>query len=409
MKKLTIGLILVLLAAGMAGCVGIPGVVNLMKGVSAQKVTAKPIDTAFEENLANFSINLFQKSVTDKQNSLISPLSVSQALAMTANGADGETLSQMEQVLGGIPIDDLNGYFLGYVQKLPSGGKTKFHIANSIWYRDDLRVQKDFLGVNAAYYHAEAYQSAFDDQTVNAINSWAKSNTEGMIDKLLDTIDNEDVMYLINAVTFDSKWANPYEKDDIHKDTFVDINGAKKTVDFMHSEEAKYLDDGKATGFIRPYSSGYSFVALLPNKDVSTAGYIQSLTGAGFLQTIQNAKECKVYVDLPKFTYDYAIQLKEPLIVLGMPDAFSNSADFAKMIAPTDNSVNISKVLHKTYISVDEEGTKAGAITLFTVMSNAPTMVDESVILNRPFLYAIIDNQTDLPIFLGTVMTIDQQ
>ena len=183
---------------------------DLMDGVKAQTVQGKPADEKFIGNTADFAIDLFKKTASETNNSLISPLSVMLALAMTANGADKETLTQMQKVLGkDIPLDQLNEYLYSYVKNLPSERKSKLSIANSIWFRDDanyLTVEKDFLQKNADYYNAAAYKSAFDSQTLKDINNWVKSKTDGMIDKILDNIAKDAVMYLINAVVFYARW-----------------------------------------------------------------------------------------------------------------------------------------------------------------------------------------------------------
>ena len=384
---------------------------DLMKNISAKTVSEKSSDEKFTASMADFSIELFKKSITDKENSLVSPLSVMLALAMTANGADNETLAQMEKVLGGdIKLAELNEYLYSYVKSLPSEEKSKLNIANSIWFRNDesLSVKNDFLQKNANYYGAEAYKSAFDDQTLKDINNWVKTNTDNMIDKILDTINDNAVLYLINAVVFDAEWQNVYNLNNILKSNFTDINGAVKNVDFMHSEEYKYLDDGKATGFIKPYANNkYSFAALLPNEDISIEEYIESLNGEDFINTLKNAEsDAAVYVSMPKFKYDYEIKMNDALKALGMSEAFNSvNADFKKMATHVSKNIYIGEVLHKTFISVDELGTKAGAVTIVEMaMGRAAPSI--TVQLDRPFVYAIIDNATNLPVFIGTVMTV---
>lgn len=382
---------------------------DLMKDIPPKSATGKAVDDRFIRNTADFSIELFKKTITEKENSLISPLSVMLALAMTANGADNETLSQMEKVLGrDIALDDLNQYLYAYANNLPSEEKSKLKIANSIWFRDDegsLTVEKDFLQKNADFYKASAYKSAFDDKTLNDINNWVDTNTDGMIDKILETIDESAVMYLLNAIVFDAEWKNVYNKDGINKGDFTDANGIKKTVDFMNSEENYYLDDSKATGFIKPYfNDKYKFAALLPNADISIEEYIETLTGEGLLDTLNNAKNDAVNATMPKFSYDYTIKMNDALKELGMPAAFSESnADFAKLGSSQKGNVFIGEVLHKTFISVDELGTKAGAVTKVE-MSLTSYRETKVVKLDRPFVYAIIDSTTNLPVFIGTVM-----
>ena len=334
------------------------------------------------------------------------------ALAMTANGADSETLAQMETLLGGsIPISDLNEYLYSYARKLPDMEKSKLKIANSIWFRDDgdsLQVQDDFLQNNADYYSAAAYSSAFDAKTLEDINNWVKSNTDGMIERIIDDIDKNAVLYLINAVAFDAEWKDIYTETAVHEDIFTSINGKAQTVDFMHSQESRYLDDGMATGFIRPYIGGYSFVGLLPNEDISIEEYIDSLTGKGFLDIIANARVDKVIVSIPKFGYEYSVSMSYSLKALGMTDAFNQRmADFSRMGTSPEGPLYISEVLHKAFIAIDERGTRAGAATAVVMAPGASPQQEPPKIvhLDRPFVYAIVDNATNLPVFIGTLMT----
>ena len=390
---------------------------DLMDGVSPNRIIGRMADAAFVGSMADFSVELFKKSLKDGENSLISPLSVMLALAMTTNGANGETLMQMETLLGGdIPIETLNEYLYSYVNNLPNKDKSKLNIANSIWFRDDgdvLHVEADFLQSNADYYDASAYRAPFDASTVSDINNWVKVKTNGMIDTIIEgEIDELAMLFLINAVMFDAEWQNVYYKTDVREGEFTDITGNKRLVDFMHSGESLYLDDGMATGFIKPYANGgYSFAALLPNEGISIDEYIESLTGGKLLGTLNNAERAVVIASMPKFEYDYDLQMNDVLIALGIPTAFDmDNADFHKMATVTVGNKNlyISKVVHKTYISVDELGTKAGAVTKVEIAaggSSGPTDI-KVVNLDRPFVYALIDNATNLPVFIGTLVTV---
>ena len=405
-------LLIVMMAPGVAGCAAPARAEGLMGGVSPGAVSGRKADAGFIGSMADFSIELFKKSIKDRENSLISPLSVTLALAMTANGAGNETLSQMEKLLGGdIPLAELNEYLYEYVRKLPNEKKSMLKIANSIWFRDNnnaLSVNPGFLQKNADYYQAAAFGSPFNSQTVKDVNSWVKANTEGMIDRILEAIDAANVMFLINAVMFDAEWQNVYYKENVREDVFTDIGGAERNAKFMHSTESSYLDDGLATGFIKPYANGgYSFAALLPNEGVPIGEYIETLTGASFLDTLKNSQDEIVYAAMPKFTYSYEITLNDALKALGIPEAFdAGKADFTQMATLPEDNIFISLVLHKTYIAVDELGTKAGAVTMVAMSGSGMARDPKTVRLDRPFVYAIIDNATNLPIFIGAVMTV---
>jgi serpin B len=385
-----------------------------MVGITANVPETMAADERFIASMADFSIDLFKQTSfnpetgSGKDNSLISPISLMIALTMTANGADQNTLSQMEKLLGkDIPLSDLNRYLYTYIKGLPSEEKSKLHIANSIWFKDEesLKIKNEFLQSNADHFGAEVYKSSFDKNTLNAVNQWVNDNTNGMIDKILDEINRNAVIYLINAVAFDAQWSHIYEEHNVIKGDFTNINNEKQSVDFMHSDESIYLADSKATGFAKPYANDkYSFVALLPNKDVPIESYVASLSGTGFVSMLKNAQNTNVRASLPKFSYDYEITLNDTLKTLGIPDAFSPSAaNFQKMASSSDGNLYISDVLHKTFITVDERGTEAGAVTKVGIAKTSMPLNEKQVLLDRPFVYAIVDNATHLPIFIGTV------
>lgn len=417
-KKMFLAILSLILICSMAvnltGCATKVQAADLMEGVQANTVTGKAADDAFAQSQMRLAVELFQSSVLESkdENVLISPLSIQLALAMTANGADGNTKAEMEALLGGeISLEDLNEYLYSYVNNLPSAEKYKLQIANSIWLRDDegrLQVEKDFLQKNADYYGAQAYKSAFDDQTLKDINNWVKDHTDGMIDSILDQIDEDAVMYLINALVFDAEWQHVYDKSDVYKGKFTNIGGTEKHVDMMHSEETVYLQDENAIGFMKPYSgSKYNFAVLLPNEGVDIYEYIAGLTGEELMETLSTPQLGMVMATLPKFSYEYELTMNDVLKELGMPSAFiGDTADFSKMAHSSRGNIYIGDVLHKTFISVDELGTKAGAVTKVQMNDESAPMSEWVVTLNRPFVYMIIDNETNLPVFIGTVMDV---
>lgn len=409
-------MIIFTLIIGTSGCTGplVLHATDLMKNTSTEAVVEEEVDALFVNQMTDFSVKLLQETTQKDQNSLISPLSIMLALSMTANGADGDTFKQMEQLLGGeIPLTDLNEYLYSYVKNLPSEEKSKLSISNSIWFRDDadrLTVKEEFLQINADYFGADAYKAPFDDSTLKDINSWVENKTDGLIDKILEEISDDAVMYLINAVVFDAKWEIVYLKNDIQTGDFYKVDGSTDEAEFMNSNESYYIEDDMVTGFVKPYYGGnYSFVALLPNEDVTVDEYIASLTGEGLQNTINNAQYVSTTAALPKFEYDYSVQMNDALKTLGMPLAFhADEADFDKMGESSYGNIFIGEVLHKTFISVDELGTKAGAVTKVEMTDESSGISQYNVRLDRPFIYCIIDTVTGIPIFIGTVMSISR-
>lgn len=372
--------------------------------IKPQDVKQKEIDDDFTNSYTNFSFELFKESVTENKNSLVSPLSVIYALSMTANGANDMTRTEMQKVLGNdISIETLNEYLYTYMQKTLADNTLK--IGNSIWFNSDynISIKKDFLQTNANYYSANMYNIPFDDNAVVEMNSWVKNHTDNMIDKIIDELDSSFVMFLMNAIAFDAKWEKAYSENDIKKEQFTDINNETKLVDMMYSTENKYIKTDNAIGFIKNYSGNkYSFVALLPDKNININDYVATLNTNDIISAIKNAENTDVSVNIPKFTYEYDINMNNALKDMGIVQAFyMDSADFSNI---TNYPIYIGSVLHKTFISVDEKGTKAAAVTA-VIMDNG--VVGYTVKLDRPFVYMIVDNTNSLPIFMGTVMTID--
>lgn len=411
-RRIAVCLCFFVLCAGtvnLSGCTAGIRAADLTEGIKAKPVSGRAADDAFKNSSADFAIRLFQKTRDDSKNSLISPLSVMLALSMTANGAKGETLTQTESLLGGdIPMETLNEYLYSYIKALPSEKTAKLNIANSIWVRDNgFTAEKAFLQKNADYFDAAVYKSVFDVKTLRYINNWVKKNTDGMIEKIIDDIDPDAVMYLINTVLFDAEWENIYKKDEVRDGTFTALDGTKRTASMMYSAEHLYLDDGKAIGFIKPYRNGYSFVALLPNEDISLSDYAASMTGKSFADTIKNAEDVPVEAAMPKFSYDYDIEMSGALKALGMSLPFDpEKADFSALGYYESGNIFISRVLHKAYITVDEKGTKAGAATAADIKATSDTGGLYSVTLDRPFVYAVIDDACGLPVFIGAVTDI---
>ena len=381
---------------------------NLMNNINAQPAEVKNIDDIFINAAADFSVELFKKSIDEKENSLVSPLSVLLALSMTQNGAAGETLKEMEKAVGrGITIDSMNEYLYSYVKSLLSTDEAKLSIANSIWFDGNrMDVKKDFLQKNANFYGAAAYKADFNARnTLDDINNWVKKNTGKMIEKIINEIDPNTVMYLINAIAFDAQWEKPYTKNAVSKADFISFDKKTSSVDFMYSDENEYIKADGVTGFVKPYNGGkYEFAALLPDENININKFISSLTGEKFVSLLKNSEKGSVQTATPKFSYDYSIELNGVLKGMGMPAAFGADADFKRIGQSTLGNIYIGKVLHKTFISVDEKGTKAGAAT--AVLVDAKSMPMEFVNLNRPFVYAIVDRATKLPVFIGAVMSL---
>jgi serpin B len=380
---------------------------DLMEGITPRYVEAISLEdkNTFASDFA-FKLLSSVNADSENENILISPLSVICALSMTANGADGETKAQIESVLG-MSTDELNKYLYSYLSSLVTKNDVKINLANSIWFKDlpDFAVNRSFLQTNADYYGASVYKAPFDKSTLKDINNWVKKNTDGMIPKILDRIPEDAMMYLVNTLVFDGEWMDMYLEHQYEDGIFTLENGSKEEVGYLVSEETEYLETEKATGFIKYYKNArYAFAALLPNEDVTVSELLDSFDGETLASAMENKKYYSVDVKLPKFKTEYSTELSETLKKMGMSNAFEWSlADFSKM---SNEQLYVGRVLHKAYIEVNERGTRAGAAT--AVEMNCGGMYIEGdkkeVYLDRPFVYMLIDCETNTPFFIGTMM-----
>ena len=400
------------MAVNLTGCTMEVQAKDLMDGITPNQVNALDDLGSQNADVTDFAIRLFKASEESGKNTLISPLSVLCALAMTANGAEEETLAQMEEVLG-MTTEELNLYLYSYMQNLPQGEKYKLSLANSIWFTEDERftVNQDFLQTNANYYGADIYKAPFDKQTLKDINNWVKQNTDEMIPEILDQIPAEAIMYLVNALAFEAEWSEIYEKHQVKDGEFTKEDGTKQDVKFMYGSEGTYLEDEKATGFMKRYKGGkYAFVAMLPNEGVSVSEYIASLDGESLNALLANPQYATVHTSIPKFETEYKVEMSEILKSMGMTEAFDMyNADFEGLGTSTGGNIYISRVLHKTFISVGEKGTKAGAATVVEMKDGAAAEPQEpkEVYLDRPFVYMLVDCENNIPFFIGTMMDVE--
>ena len=409
-KRMTAALLSLALALSplLSGCGGPPRLQarDLMAEVPAPKV---PVDTQMTEDSAaavmDFCVRLFQEGGVEGENTLISPVSVLYALAMAANGAQGDTLEQMEAVLG-LPLLELNEFCRAWLAALPEEDGA-LSIANSLWFRDSemLTVEESFLEANALWYGADVYEAPFDDATVSDVNAWVDYHTGGMIPAILEEIPENAMVYLVNALAFDGRWETPYREYQVRAGTFTREDGTVREAELMYSTEDWYLSDGKAQGFLKYYEGcDYAFAALLPPEGVPLADYIASLDGQKLARVLDGAGREEVQAAIPKFEMAYSAELSWALQSMGMTDAFAPSAaDFSAMGRSERGPLFITQVLHRTFLSVDEEGTRAAAATAVATGDSGEPVEPKKVYLDRPFLCLLLDCGTGLPLFLGAV------
>ena len=369
----------------------------------------------FAASQMDFSLELLQRSVSaakEGESTLISPLSVSMALAMTACGASGETRAQMEAMLArGITFDELLEGLGAIRQKTYENKWATVRVANSLWTRKDaITLKEAYLAQNADYFGSVVYDRPFNNKTLKEINDWVSDRTDGMIPQTLEEIDPATVMYLINTLYFEAEWSEQYSR--VGDGTFKTADGQVRNVKTLTSTESVYYDDGLAKGFSKYYAGGYSFVAMLPNEGISIEEYVAGLTSENLLGMLQKQGESgyDAKATIPKLDMAYSDEgrMLDILIAMGMVDACDAAkADFSAMGTTQDGVLYLDSVVHKTALELDENGTRAAAVTVGG-MNNGGGMPLETVTLvfDRPFVFMIVDYTTKIPLFMGVVMDV---
>ena len=379
-----------------------------------EAINPTEVAKSFREAYSDFALRLLceSRAVYEGDGLLVSPLSAMIALAMTANGAEGDTLREMENVLcGGMSIDKLSVELYNYTASLASTDDAKFNMANAIWVTSNpsFSINKNFVNTVTNTFDADIIAADLPN-SIGAINDWAKKETFGMIPSILNEgdLDADTVMVLLNALALDALWAKQADsKYDCFEDEFKGIDENIQTVTFMNTECEGYLEGKGAVGVVKEYKGkNYAFLAILPEGDIYS--YAESLSGKDLLKLYDNrisaGGNVEVSAKIPHFSFDCKIEMKKVLEKMDMESAFSSAgADFSGLGIDSRGNIFIDRVIQKTHIDLDNSGTRAAAVTAVTIQAEGGMMDTKfyRVEFDRPFLYAIIDTQSGLPIFIG--------
>ncbi len=363
------------------------------------------------ESSNTFGANIFKQVLQNEEedaNVLLSPLSIFQALSMTRNGANGLTKDEMTSVLS---FDDSQGNDLNVYQKKlvdalkMADNKVNLNIANSIWYRNDVSVEPDFIKLNQDYFNAEVNALDFSDGqgSKRTINNWVNKQTKGKIPEIVDEVTSDHVMFLINAIYFYGQWQNKFDAKDTKKEAFYSESGNEVKVNMMHQEASLgYSSNDLFTMIEMPYGNGhFNMVALVPTDGKKVSDIVNAMDDESWGRWMESVHPQEVVLGFPKFKFEGDYELNEPLIRMGMPLAFSDQADFRSILSR--GGIYISKVKHKTFIEVDEKGTEAAAVTSVEIFTTSlPQQIHFTA--NKPFVFAITEKDTNTILFLGKLM-----
>ncbi len=388
--------------------------VDLKKLVNKNEndVNEKTVDERFASSFYSFASEMLKHSYKPGENTLVSPTSALYALAMTANGANADVQSDMLHVIAdGLTMDELNAYLYNYSRSLMSGDGYTLSLADSVWFRNDgtLKVNEKFLEKVSSYYDADIFGVPYDETTVKDINDWVSEKTDKMIKKIYDSPDDfsEMALTLINAVAFDAAFENTEYQYKNKKLDFVNSKGEKEKADFFgYNEYLKYIKTDDETGFLKYYAGGkYALAAFLPNDGVSIDDYVLSFDAGKTASIISSGSSERVELSMPEFKYDVSFNMNDMLKTLGMESAFNGG--FENMAVSEWGDIYIGRVFQKTHIEMMPTGTKAAAVTVVEMKNEcAPVFVEPyKITLDRPFVYLILDTETNLPLFIGAVNT----
>jgi len=359
-----------------------------------------------------FAFDLLKPNLADAKgegNIMISPFSITSALSMTLNGAAGETFEAMRKTLGleEKTLEQINDTYLKLMTEMvPVDSRVVLEIANSVWVEKKLTVKQPFITGLQTWYKAEARNvDVTDPDAVNIVNGWIAEKTHDKIKDMLDYLDPGLAMLLINAVYFNGKWRYAFDKANTKDEPFYITPSSLKSVPMMHqTENLKAVRSNNLTLVEIPYGQGnYTMVVALPDENVSTTEVANALnpsTWQGWMERLANNIH-QVELSMPRFKYNYKRLLNDDLSNLGMEIAFTDQADFSNI---SDSRLQISRVLHQTFIETNEEGTEAAAATVVEMVNSVANLTTtEKVVLDHPFLYFIRETSTGTILFIGRV------
>ena len=373
-----------------------------------------PVDGSVVTANTKLGFSLFneiQKTEQDK-NIFISPFSISVALAMTLNGAAGETEQAMTNTLQlhGLDSESINTGYAGLRQTLlTSDPKVTLTIANSLWARQGFSFKPDFLQRNTQFFGAEISTLDFDNSSASkTINQWVDTNTNGKIQKIVgDQIDPITVLFLINAIYFKGTWQKEFDPSKTREGPFHLANGDEKQVPMMRQQRwYPYYREENFQAISLAYGDGQmSMYIFLPDRESDLNIFLENLNAESWENWMSQFHEQDVSLVMPKFKLEYGKTLNDPLKALGMGVAFDPElADFSRMASLEFGNLYIEKVVHKTFVEVNEEGTEAAAATSVEVGVKSVPPPPISFSVDRPFFFAIRDNETKTVLFMGIVV-----
>ncbi len=386
------------------------GIKDLTSGIKSGETKANPVaQQKVADSVTGFSWDLFQATLAQEGNVMISPLSVQVALSMALNGAGGTTLEEMRKTLtiGDLSTEDLNQGMLDWLKSLDGkDAKAKWQVADSLWLHEGYDANPLFLETVKTFYQAEARTLDFSKPaSVETINGWVKDKTNGKIDKILEKIGDDVRMYLINAVWFKADWETPFKAASTVPSDFHATSGTIQVPFMNRLGSIDVVTGAHGSGIVLPYTDPrFAFVAILPEEGTTPRELAAGMNMEDLKTLLGQRQTQQVQLALPRFESSFEAEMTPILQSLGMQQAFdAATADFSKMSASGAKELFITAVKHKTYVRVDEKGTEAAAATSVEMGVTSMPASGLEIRFDRPFLYAIVDVENGMPLFLGVM------
>lgn len=416
MRKTAIMILALMLAFSFTGCKE-PD--KLAYGKPVKRPEAVDISEQ-NEIVTDFAVRLLQNTFTGEENVLLSPVSILSGLSLIANGAEGESLSQIEAAVG-MSAEEMNAYLYSYTHQLSENWDmdNKLHIANSLWINKDknITVSDEFLKKNEMYHDASIFYTEFDQSCVEDTNKWIREQTDGKVDEIMNEIPEDVGMYLANSLVYEGVWPEKVysNKEENFGISFDSISSGNKGLTIIQEREHFYLEDTSACGFMKYLEHGkYAFAALIPDENTDIQTYVQHLSGKRLRTILSNPehKEYEVGIWMPQFSYDYEQDVVDVLMRMGIREVFDREiAEFSIFcIERGEEALYVEQFKHAASINVNAHGVNTDRRLSYSLKSMYSARFElgssYSVYLNRPFLIAIIDCEHNVPLLLGVVNNI---
>jgi serine protease inhibitor len=415
MKAFVAAVIALIVCSNLAFTGGMANNIAIVRSQAEKEQLEKKVDDRLIAATSRFAFKIYDQVLKQRtsKNVFISPASVILALAMTYNGAEGETRQAMADALEveGMSLEEVNRASADLQSiLLTADSKVQLKIANSLWARNGFSPKPTFIQRSKEYYAAEVASLDFASPSAPArINSWVKTNTEGKIEKIVDLIDQDTILFLINAIYFKGQWQVEFAKEKTKDDVFRIADGHQKKLPMMFQSGKYQYQKGKDfQAVVLPYGSGrISMYVFLPDEHTTLDQFERNLTPENWENWMRGFRITPGELTLPRFKVEYEADLNDMLKALGMAEAFdplrANFSGIAEL--NPGNRIYISKVKHKAFAEVNEEGTEAAAVTSVVGSLTSAQQPQENFIMkvDHPFFFAIRDNATGVVLFIGSV------